>query len=68
MLVHESGLSTAEASELGFRSAGLGRAVRLGEGNTLWTMEGYRKTLNDALALTRGYLRDHPLRLGIRRN
>jgi len=65
VLVHESGLSAAEASALIGGLVDSGRAVRLGDAGALWTMEGYRRILNDALALTRAYLREHPLRLGM---
>lgn len=66
-LVHESGLAAEAVRSVLDGLIESGDAVRLGAGGSLYTREGYHRVLNHAIALIRGFLSEHPLRIGMPR-
>jgi selenocysteine-specific elongation factor len=66
-VVRQTDLSAEAARELLNGLLAGGRAVRLGQDGSLFTLEGYRRVLNDAIRILEGFFRDHPLRFGMPR-
>jgi selenocysteine-specific elongation factor len=66
-VVRETELSADAARDLLNRLLADGRAVALGQDGTLYSADGYRRVLNDAIRILDGYFRDHPLRIGMPR-
>jgi len=66
-VVRETDLSAESARALLDQLLADGRTVRLGQDGSLYTADGYRRILNDAIRILEGFFRDHPLRNGMPR-
>jgi selenocysteine-specific elongation factor len=66
-VVRETELSAGDARELLDTLLTDDRAVQLGQEGSLYTADGYRRVLNDALQYLDAFFRDHPLRSGMPR-